>query len=652
MGVIPNNEESNRGRNKMRKGLFFSIIAMLTVSCFADTLIVDLDGYGDYLTIQSAVNAAQDGDTVLIRDGVYTGNKNRNILIDGKQLKISSENGNSNCIIDCNELGEGFYIWESENVIIRGLTIVNGKSVKKPMEENGGGAIEAVQSIVEIQSCKFKNCYASNLGGGIYCHGRSGNVNIEDCIFEDCESGYRGGAVATQWSGLHLRSCVIKDCNSYIYGGGVYAYLARGSFENVLFERNHSLQGGGVYFASFRADINKCHFLNNHAGFNGSGVHARNSKLDINNCLLEGNGWELEASGAIYGEDSEIDLVFSTLSHNRVGFRGLGGDLLTVNCIFWGNLLEIFPVNMDAVNVLYSNIENGYSGPGNINIDPLFKYNGYWESEQEYVSGDYRLTRTSPCIEAGVTWSKINNDILSKPRPYDWEGIDNNGYHADVDMGCYELQKTRPVADAGMDQFVYAFVNGYTLVDLDGTGSYDADGDALEYFWYNDANELIATGAEPNVVLPVGEHVFDLIVNDGLEDSEPNSCTVTVIEAMETEAKLTPQVLNRKSSQPYVIGRLELAGYSAIDIDPNEPMVLMPGDIAAERMEILPGKNGAESTTLVGFFDHTAMMDAIDNNPLVPSGHSPLAGGELEVTIAAKLLTGQWVYGTDVVKIK
>ena len=117
-------------------------------------------------------------------------------------------------------------------------------------------------------------------------------------------------------------------------------------------------------------------------------------------------------------------------------------------------------------------------------------------------------------------------------------------------------------------------------------------------------------------------------------------------------SKFSPQLLKRESKRPAVIGRLELAGYNAVDIDPNEPMVLMPGDIAAERMEILPGKNGAESTTLVGFFNHTAMMDAIDNNPLVPSEHSPLAGGELEVTIAAKLLTGQWVYGTDVVKIK
>ena len=305
---------------------------------------------------------------------------------------------------------------------------------------------------------------------------------------------------------------------------------------------------------------------------------------------------------------------------------------------------------MDVVNVLYSNIENGYSGYGNINIDPLFKYNGCWASEQEYVSGDYRLTRESPCIDAGVTWSKISEDILSKPRPYDWEGIDNNSFHVDVDMGCYELQKTRPVANAGADQVLYAWVDGYALVQLDGTESYDADGDVLEYFWY-DGNDLIGTGAEPNVVLGVGEHVIDLIVNDGIEDSEPNSCVVTVVEALEVDAKLTPQSLNRKSHQPHVIGRLQLAGFSSAELDPNEPMVLMPGDIAAERVKIPACNDGAESIKLMGFFDHAALMEAIDGELHRQASLEGATRGSVEVTLAAKLHTGQWVYGRDVVTV-
>ncbi|MHC5074293.1 MAG: hypothetical protein ACYTFE_05665, partial [Planctomycetota bacterium] len=112
-----------------------------------------------------------------------------------------------------------------------------------------------------------------------------------------------------------------------------------------------------------------------------------------------------------------------------------------------------------------------------------------------------------------------------------------------------------PVADAGPDQTVYADVNGLTRVWLDGTGSYDPDGDPLRYFWYEDSNdvntgyddpnELIATGPEPNVVLPVGKHVIHLIVHDGLVSSEPNDVVITVIEPLESEMKFTPQTLNQ-----------------------------------------------------------------------------------------------------------
>lgn len=55
---------------------------------------------GDYPTIQAAVNAAADGDTVTVADGVYRGEGNREINID-KNLTIRSAGGSGACIIDC-----------------------------------------------------------------------------------------------------------------------------------------------------------------------------------------------------------------------------------------------------------------------------------------------------------------------------------------------------------------------------------------------------------------------------------------------------------------------------------------------------------------------------------------------------------------------
>ena len=176
---------------------------------------------------------------------------------------------------------------------------------------------------------------------------------------------------------------------------------------------------------------------------------------------------------------------------------------------------------------------------------------------------------------------------------------------------------------------------------MNGTGSSDEDGDVLEYFWYNDANELIATGAEPNVLFDMGEYEVTLIVNDGIDDSEADSCVVMVIGTIETEAKLTPQVLNRDSGRPAVMGRIEFSGEAMPVLDPNEPMVLLAGQGQIEdQRQMLDYSKKEEAWYLAGFFDNAAVMEAITED------------GDVEVTIAAKLLTGQWVYGRDTVRVK
>ena len=56
---------------------------------------------GDQPTIQAGINAASDGDTVLVADGTYTGDGTRDIDFGGKAIILQSQNGAENCIIDC-----------------------------------------------------------------------------------------------------------------------------------------------------------------------------------------------------------------------------------------------------------------------------------------------------------------------------------------------------------------------------------------------------------------------------------------------------------------------------------------------------------------------------------------------------------------------
>lgn len=84
---------------------------------------------------------------------------------------------------------------------------------------------------------------------------------------------------------------------------------------------------------------------------------------------------------------------------------------------------------------------------------------------------------------------------------------------------------TAPVADAGPDQ--NAAPN--SLVTLDGSASYDPDGDAFTYKWTGSAVLSDSTAAKPTFTPTVnGYYSFQLIVNDGTVNSAPDTVRVFV----------------------------------------------------------------------------------------------------------------------------
>jgi len=85
---------------------------------------------------------------------------------------------------------------------------------------------------------------------------------------------------------------------------------------------------------------------------------------------------------------------------------------------------------------------------------------------------------------------------------------------------------TAPVADAGADQTLDA-TGQTTYVTLDGSGSSDADGDALSYSWTLNGS-VVSTDASFSTNLADGSYTFTLTVSDG-EESDSDEVSVTVV---------------------------------------------------------------------------------------------------------------------------
>lgn len=107
------------------------------------------------------------------------------------------------------------------------------------------------------------------------------------------------------------------------------------------------------------------------------------------------------------------------------------------------------------------------------------------------------------------------------------DGIENS----DPDEVVVSTLNIKPVADAGADKFV--FVND--LLTLSGSGSYDADGDPISYQW-SIVSKPAASAAvllDANTETPIinidtaGVYVVQLIVNDGIDNSDPDTVVLT-----------------------------------------------------------------------------------------------------------------------------
>jgi len=287
-------------------------------------------------------------------------------------------------------------------------------------------------------SCaSFTTYLPATCGAGMFnC---SGSPTLHNCRFEEnisfgADAFSAGGGMFNLDSDPVLVNCTFSrnlatGFDSEYYGGAVYDHSSASTFTNCSFINNDSHQGGALYSGEkSTATISSCLFVGNSAQHGGSAIHSSGIRLDVAGSTLAGN------RQPYWGHTISCE-------HRQ------NSSLKVVNCILWDGGIGVSSDSSD-VEITFSDIEGGWEGQGNINVDPCFAQPGRWDDngtpdtdhDDFWVDGDYHLKSqagrwdadegrwtiddvTSPCIDAG--------DPLG---PIGFEPFPNGGI---VNMGAY-----------------------------------------------------------------------------------------------------------------------------------------------------------------------------------------------------------------------
>jgi predicted outer membrane repeat protein len=268
-----------------------------------------------------------------------------------------------------------------------------------------------------------------------------------------------------------------------IYGGGIYADdVGNLTIVNCsLISNSASENGGGIYCIKSAPTIENSIIAGNVVNHYGGGIHCEAS-LQIINSIIAGNSSMY--GGAIFCFGSSPTVTNCTIVGNFASGYGGGGiycgnaSPTVINTILWNNSPDEIYLKHSSVNVAYSDVQGGWSGPGNINADPLFVDADGADGVIGTKDDDLRLLPASPCIDAGDNSSippGVFVDIDGDPRIIN--GIVDIGVH---EGGTVRTPKTY-------------------YVDMDAPGNNDGSNWSDAYLCMQDALEIVQYGDEIRV---------------------------------------------------------------------------------------------------------------------------------------------------------
>ncbi|MFO7879070.1 MAG: right-handed parallel beta-helix repeat-containing protein, partial [Bacteroidales bacterium] len=202
---------------------------------------------GDYSSIQAAINASSDGDTIMVDPGTYK----ENINFNGKEVIVQSCNPEDQgsvetTIIDGN--GEGtvvtFDSGETESAVLNGFTIINGDAGTS----NGGGILITNSSNPVVKNNTITGNEAK-YGAGICVSGESQPSFINNIIKSNTAAGSRGaGIYVIGMSSVTIDNNVFKDhidCDGVIHIGSTSTDECDAVITNNTIENNTTSFGTG-----------------------------------------------------------------------------------------------------------------------------------------------------------------------------------------------------------------------------------------------------------------------------------------------------------------------------------------------------------------------------------------------------------------------
>lgn len=348
-----------------------SLLLTATVTLGAASAQTTIHVPADHPTIQAAIVAAVDGDTVLVAPGTYV----EELDYLGKAITVASEGGASATILSNVNSAVSFVNDEGPGSVLHGFTVTGNNSSR--------AAIHGPGTSPRIVQCVIRGNLTSNaLAAGVVCDG-----TLIDCLIEDNGNGNGTGGVAGE---LTLRRCVLRNNRGY---DGAAALFTGGRMEDCQVLDNTSAEGSGGGAVAIKSPypvmLENCLFTRNSKSTWSGMYSARGAALTVltpsaaarlSNCTIVENRVDIPG---VFGPD--------------VG--GLHGAAVLVNCIVRGNDGEEFDVL--GTTGSYCNVEGGMAGAGNFDTDPLFRNS---------VTGDYRLLPGSPCIDAGDPTSPLDPD--------------------------------------------------------------------------------------------------------------------------------------------------------------------------------------------------------------------------------------------------